>query len=94
MSLRSDPIDFEEFWPPLEKVILDLLHQRYINIAVWQATFFDIYKICVAQPESLVGIFYYRLKTLLQKHVQKLCGVSFFKILYLSLFSPYIDRIL
>lgn len=80
MSLRSDPINFEEFWPPIEKVILDLLHQRYhnINIAVWQETFFDIYKICVAQPESLVGILYFRLKTLLQKHVQQLCRVSIY----------------
>lgn len=78
MSLRSDTINFEEFWPPIEKVLLNILHQRYQNISNdrWQETFFDVYKVCVAQPESLVGILYLRLKTLLTKHVWELCRVS------------------
>lgn len=78
MSLRSDPINFEEFWPPIEKLLNNILHQQYKNISNdrWQETFFDIYKVCVAQPEPLVGVLYLRLKTLLQRHVQELCKVS------------------
>lgn len=76
MSLRSDPINFGESWPPIEKLLLDILHQRYNEISneTWQKTFFDVYKICVA-PEYLVGILYSRLKDLLQTHVQILCGL-------------------
>lgn len=75
MSLRSDPINFEDFWPPIEKLLLNILHQRYHNITNdrWQESFFDVYKVCVAQPESLVGVLYSRLKSLLQRHVQELC---------------------
>ena len=78
MSLRSDPINFEEFWPPIESLLLNILNQKYQNISNdrWQETFFDVYKVCVAQPESLVGTLYSRLKTLLQRHVQELCKVS------------------
>lgn len=74
MSLRSDPINFEDYWPSIEKLLLNLLHQRYHNITQdkWQETFFDVYKVCVAQPDSLVGVLYQRLKTLLQRHVQTL----------------------
>lgn len=77
MSLRSDPIDFEEIWPPIEGVLMNILYQRYGNITNdrWQETFFDVYKVCVAQPEPLVGVLYQRLKTLLQRHVQELCKV-------------------
>lgn len=75
MSLCSDSINFEEYWPLIEKLVLNVLHKRYdqIDLDTWQATFFDIYKVCVAQPDSLVGILYLRLKTLLQRHVQELC---------------------
>lgn len=75
MSLRSDPINFADSWPSIEKLLLNILHQRYYDISHdrWQETFFDIYKVCVAQPESLVGILYLSLKTLLQRHVQELC---------------------
>lgn len=78
MSLRSDPINFEECWPPIETLLLNILHQRYCDISNdrWQETFFDVYKVCVAQPESLVGVLYASLKSLLQKHVQELCKVS------------------
>lgn len=78
MSLRSDSVNFEEYWPPIEKLLLNILHQRYYNVSNerWQETFFDVYKVCVAQPESLVGVLYSRLKTLLEKHVQELCKVS------------------
>jgi cullin 2 len=75
MSLRSDPINFEDYWPPIEKLLLNILNQRYKQVTNerWQETFFDIYKVCVAQPESLVGVLYERLKSLLQTHVQDLC---------------------
>lgn len=75
MSLRSDPINFEDYWPPIEKLLLNILNQRYKQVTHerWQETFFDIYKVCVAQPESLVGVLYARLKSLLQMHVQELC---------------------
>lgn len=77
MSLCSDSINFEDYWPPIEKLVLNILHERYdqISNARWHETFFDIYKVCVAQPDSLVGILYLRLKTLLQRHVQELCRV-------------------
>lgn len=77
MSLCSDSINFEDFWPRIEKLVLNILHERndQITIDIWQAAFFDIYKVCVAQPDSLVGILYLRLKTLLQRHVQELCKV-------------------
>lgn len=77
MSLRSDSINFDESWPPIEKLLLNILNQKYqyINNDVWQNTFFDVYKVCVA-PESLVGCLYFKLKTLLQQHVQELCKVS------------------
>lgn len=79
MSLRSDPINFEDYWPSLEKLMQNILHKRYgaIGPARWQESFSDVYKVCVAQPESLVGELYSRLKTLLQSHVQKLCKVSY-----------------
>lgn len=75
MSLRSDPINFDEVWPPIEKLLLNILHQRYDDISkdTWQISFFDVYKICVA-PEALVGTLYSKLKFLLQTHVQDLCG--------------------
>ena len=74
MSLRSDPIDFEDFWPSIESLLLNILHQRYENISndQWQEKFFDIYKVCVAQPDSLVGVLYSRLKDLLESHVGEL----------------------
>lgn len=74
MSLRSATINFEDFWPPIEKLLLNILHQNYQNITNdrWQESFFDVYKVCVAQPESLVGVLYSRLKSLLQRHVQEL----------------------
>lgn len=77
MSLRSDSIDFEAFWPRIEELLSHILCQRYQAITHdrWQATFFDIYKVCVA-PETLVGVLYLRLKTLLQRHVEKLRKVS------------------
>lgn len=76
MSLRSDPIDFEEYWPKIEKLLLLILHQKHDEVTrgVWQETFFDIYKVCVAGPEPLVGVLYSRLKSLLQRHVQDLCA--------------------
>lgn len=75
MSLRSDPINFEDYWPPIEKLLLNILNQRYKQVTTerWQETFFDIYKVCVAQPEPLVGVLYAKLKSLLQMHVQDLC---------------------
>uniref|UniRef100_A0A6G1SIR9 Cullin-2 n=1 Tax=Aceria tosichella TaxID=561515 RepID=A0A6G1SIR9_9ACAR len=75
MSLRSDPINFEDYWPPIEKLLLNILNQRYKQVTNerWQETFFDIYKVCVAQPEPLVGVLYARLKSMLQTHVQELC---------------------
>lgn len=78
MSLRSDPINFEDFWPPIEKLLLNILNENYscVSTAKWQDSFFDIYKVCVAQPDPLVGTLYSRLKTLLQHHVQELCRVS------------------
>lgn len=77
MSLCSDSINFEESWPPIEFLLLNILEQRYniISSETWQATFFDIYKICVA-PEALVGILYFRLKTLLKRHVEEICRVG------------------
>ena len=76
MSLRSDPINFEDSWPPIEKLLLNILHQRYHNITIeqWQESFFDVYKVCVAQPDSLVGVLYSRLKSLLQNHVKEICA--------------------
>lgn len=73
MSLRSDPINFEDYWPPIEKLLLNILHHRYEDITIdqWQGTFYDIYKVCVAQP-PLVGVLYSRLKELLQNHVSEL----------------------
>jgi len=78
MSLRSDPINFEERWPPIEKLLLNILHQRYKEISNdrWHEAFFDVYKVCVAQPEPLVGVLYQSTKSLLQRHVQDLCKVS------------------
>lgn len=76
MSLRSDPINFEDYWPPIEKLLVNILHQEYeyVTIERWQETFFDVYKVCVAGPEPLVGVLYSRLKSLLQTHVQGLCA--------------------
>jgi len=76
MSLRSDPINFEDFWPPIEKLLSNILNHRYEDITIeqWQGTFYDIYKVCVAQPDSLVGVLYSRLKDLLQNHVTELCN--------------------
>lgn len=75
MSLRADPIDFGLFWKQIEKLLLNILHQRHGEISreIWQKAFFDVYKICVA-PDSLVGVLYLQLKNLLQHHVQDLCG--------------------
>lgn len=78
MSLRSDPINFDDVWPPIEKLIVKILHKRYQEISTdrWQETFFDVYKVCVAQPEPLVGKLYGQLKSLLERHVKELYRVS------------------
>lgn len=74
MTLQSVDINFVDSWPPIEQLLLDTLNCNYKNVTNdrWQATFFDIYRICVAQPDSLVGELYSHIKSLVQKHVQQL----------------------
>lgn len=73
-SLRSEPIDFGQSWGDIEELILNILSQNYKDVSVdrWQDTIFEVYKVCVAQPDSLVGILYSKLKSLLEGH---LCGL-------------------
>lgn len=71
MSLRSISIEFDRYWPQIETLILDVLYQKPISPDLWQQTFFDIYKVCVA-PENLVGRLYESLKLLLLDHVREL----------------------
>lgn len=94
MSLRSDKIKFEEKWLPINELLLKILRQDYKNITSerWQEAFFDVYKVCVAQPDSLVGKLYEKLKQLLECHLEQIRDVSILKIKCNSLISRMIHR--
>lgn len=78
LSLRSDTIRFEERWPAIEEVVSNILQPSHENIGNerWQETFFDVYKICIAQPESLTDKLYSRLKNHLKDHIKEIWRVS------------------
>ena len=72
MTLKPEEIDFDKEWSFLEQIITKVINVDFIPHQDWTKGFSTIYRICVANPESLWEKLYYVTQEYLNGYVGSL----------------------
>jgi len=72
MTLKPTQVDFDKLWGDLSKTMMDVLKLTPVEPTVWTESFYQVYSLCVAFPESLADRLYDEVKSLLTEHVRSL----------------------
>ncbi|XP_065220060.1 cullin-2 [Planococcus citri] len=72
MSLKPKEINFNETWNDLQKTVYGVITLSNVPRPVWNDRFLDVYRLCVAYPESLADKLYVETKNFLDDHVKQL----------------------
>ena len=72
MSLRPERIDFDASWGRVLKTCQEVIKLENVDRREWNDRFSDVYKLCVAFPESYGERVYRETKTFLEVHVKNL----------------------
>ncbi|XP_046919224.2 cullin 2 [Dermatophagoides farinae] len=69
-NLRPQPVDFNAVWQTIRGTINKILCLNYVSKDEWGDRFHDIYKLCIAHPESYSDRTYHETRKLLESHVK------------------------